>query len=308
MPDLSEPKLPVFSQGTLNEEEIAKQFGKIRIHSSEDIKMSFSVEKVNEVAIHDFNIFHLSLLPPDKFWACDNRGNLIKCEMEERILRKISTNTGANLCYHTVTREGELLFTDILKRAIYKVNVDMNANKLMSTGDWVPVAIHSSIINGHILVVMWKNTYMKVTRYNREGKTLQYIQRDVTGKDLYLGVAYITENFNGDICTSDYVANKVVVVTKLGRYRFSYSGKQSQDRFCPNGICTDVMGHILVSDGYVDSHSSSVHLLDMDGHFLSFLLTQDQCPPYPCALCIDYHNNLWIRSLNSSTVAVFKYM
>ncbi|XP_062597038.1 uncharacterized protein LOC134258492 [Saccostrea cucullata] len=178
------------------------------------------------------------------------------------------------------------------------------------TESWGLGAIFSSSINGHILVGMERNAEKKVTRYNKEGRKLQGIQWGDQGQSLYQRIDYITENINGDICSSDSSAGRVVVVTASGEYRFSYyglhrfsySGRHSQSRFCPFGICTDVLGQILICN------YSDVHLLDINGQFLSFLLVKDQCPKSSCGLCIDDEHNFWIGASDSSTVSVYKYL
>ncbi|XP_062593290.1 uncharacterized protein LOC134254782 [Saccostrea cucullata] len=228
--------------------------------------------------------------------------------MKGNVLQKISTSIGYIQGSHTVTRDEELLYTNGSKNIVYRLSSDMTINKVIQTGSWQPGAIFSSPINEHILVGMKRNTEDKITRYNKEGRKLQDIQWDGKGQELYNSVTYITENINGDICTSDNVTRKeVVVVTASGDYRFSSYGQETQDGFWPFGICTDVMGHILVCNGY-NKKCSSVHLMDMDGQFLSFLLTPEQCPPLPRALCIDEKHNLWVGGLHSSTVIVYKYL
>ncbi|XP_062593291.1 uncharacterized protein LOC134254783 [Saccostrea cucullata] len=170
-------------------------------------------------------------------------------------------------------------------------------------------AIYSSYINEYVLVGMEKKNFMEVTekivRFSKGWVKLQNINLNDKRQIFYLIACFITENINGDICTSDYLASKVVVVTGTEEYRFSYSGHQGQIGFRPCGICTDVQGHIVVCNGYEDfSHQcSSVHLLDMDGQFLSFLHTTG-CPPFPSALCINHHQIL-IVSLASPTVKVY---
>ncbi|XP_062605151.1 uncharacterized protein LOC134266961 [Saccostrea cucullata] len=86
--------------------------------------------------------------------------------------------------------------------------------EFIKTGNWRPLSIHSSHINGDLLV----------------GKK---IQRDVKGQELYNDPHYITENINGDICTSD--KETLVVVNKSGDHMFSYTGQGSM--FRPSGIC-----------------------------------------------------------------------
>ncbi|XP_062595367.1 uncharacterized protein LOC134256704 [Saccostrea cucullata] len=311
MPSKSEPKLPTFTLGTLNKEEIAKQFGEIELDLSERFKLS-SVTKVSEKTIHREGTFHLSLLPPNKFWASGRWGNINQYDMEGNILQKISTTTLDFQGIHTVTTEEELLYTDMNENAVYRVKSDMSINKLIETGSWEPGAIFSSPINGHILVGFRKRkkSSNKITRYNRERTKLQDIQWDDKRKTLYRSIHFITENINGDICTSDWKARKVVMVTASGTYRFSYSGLHPQSGFIPCGICTDVLGNILVCNNYFTfiKNCFSVDLLDINGQFLSFILTSEQFPPSPHALCIDDQHNLWVGGLDSSTILVYNYL
>ncbi|XP_062581830.1 uncharacterized protein LOC134243595 [Saccostrea cucullata] len=309
MTSKSEPNLPNFTFGTLNKEEIAKQFGEIELDLSERFEPS-SITKVKEVALQRPIIYHLSQLPPNKFWASDILGNLTQYDMEGNILKIISTNIGYIQGNHTVTTEGNLLYTDNDKNTVYRVSSDMSINKFFETGKWKAGAIYSSPVNGNILIVMEIKPIQKITKYSREGRKLQDIQWDDKGKTLYKSINYITENINGDICASDWKAGKVVVVTASGEYRFTYSGHHSQSQFRPFGICTDVLGNILVCNGYFTNNENctSIHLLDLNGQCLSLLLTPKQCPPRPCALCIDKQHNLWVGTLNIRTVFVYKYL
>ncbi|XP_061171085.1 uncharacterized protein LOC133180631 [Saccostrea echinata] len=342
------PTLPTFIKGSENKREIEQQFGEINWpvkdlnfsrheeamnfsqslltmskEREEDRGMTKSLRKIK--VVHSIKLdlkikrkinictpaYHLSFLSSGKFWASNSWGNLILFDMEGNVLKKISTNVVDVIGYHSVTVEGHLLFTTAKSKAICQVNCEMNTTRIISTEEWEPGAIYSSHINGDILVGMTKNKEFKVTRYSREGKKLQVTKNDDEGNNLYKSIAYITENINGDICTSDYTAHRVVVVTSSGQYRFSYSGHRSQSGFRPYGICTDFLGHILVCNGYCPlfgRNCSSVHQLDMDGQFLSLLLTSDQCPYKPRALCFDEKHTLIVGSEDSSTVTVYKYL
>uniref|UniRef100_K1QQL4 Tripartite motif-containing protein 2 n=1 Tax=Magallana gigas TaxID=29159 RepID=K1QQL4_MAGGI len=133
-------------------------------------------------------------------------------------------------------------------------------------------------------------------------KPITKIQRDNKEKELYSLPHYITENINGDVCVSDYDKHALVVVDKSGQHRFSYTGQGSE--FNPYGICTDVLGHILVCDDI----SETVHLLDQDGQFLSLLLTEQQGVKYPYSVCVDDENNLCIGQHLTNIVTVYKYL
>ena len=182
---------------------------------------------------------------------------------------------------------------------IYRITSDKKITEFIKTGDWKPLGVHSSRINGDILAGMIKDGRAEVTRYSKTGKEIQNIQRDNKGQDLYSCPLYITENINGDICTSDLKKQAVVVMNKSWQHRFSYTGQGSV--FRPWGICTDVLGHILVCDDV----SVSVHLLDQDGGFLSVIISLQQ--GNPCGVCVDNENNLYVGQLNK-TLTVYKYL
>ena len=96
---------------------------------------------------------------------------------------------------------------------------------------------------------------------------------------------------NGDVVVSDSDRRAVVVTSRKGVHRFSYTGPPSGSRlFNPVGICTDVLSHILVCDERTDT----VHMLIKDGEFLKYLLT-DQSPGIdyfvPFGLSYDFYTH-----------------
>ena len=202
---------------------------------------------------------------------------------------------------HTATQDGDLIYTDEDKKVIYRITPDRKVTEIIKPGNWKPFSIHSSSINGDILVGMIKDKTAKITRYSKAGKEIQNIRKDKQGQGLYRYPRYITENINGDICTSDFDRYEVVVVNKSGKHRFSYTGQGLVFRPC--GICTDVLGHILVCDGA----SNTVDLLDQDGGFLSVILSSQQGIKYPRCVCVDDENNLYVGQARTNTVTVYKY-
>ncbi|XP_062590544.1 uncharacterized protein LOC134252123 [Saccostrea cucullata] len=336
IPETTKPVKPEFSSAQYSKKDVAKLLGKItetnkketlrRVEPMEtvsfstpikstseqdkDVKsdkkqtmsLSASVTKVREIKVPGVNdVFHVTLDQSDRLWISDNKGNLVQTDLQGNVIQKIKTS-GRDQGYHTVTQDRDLIFTDKGKNVINRITQDNNITEFIKTGDWEPLSIHSSHINGDLLVGMMTEGEAKVTRYNKTGKEQQNIQRDNKGQGLYSSPHYITENINGDICTSDYDKG-VVVVNKSGQHRFSYTGQESG--FWPYGICTDVLGHILVCDGYFINNS--VHLLDQDGQFLSLLLTKQQGLSLPRSVCVDKENNLCVGQV-SKNLTVYKYL
>ncbi|XP_061182407.1 uncharacterized protein LOC133190736 [Saccostrea echinata] len=332
IPESTKPVSPVFTAGQYGKEDVVKLLGKISIpeikperrnikpmdipssltpkkptgkqlksdkrkfNVKQTLSLSSSVTEVREFTVPGVDdLFHISIDQSDRLWGSDNDGNLVQTDLEGSQLQKIVTS--GEFGYHTVTQDGDLIFTDTDNKVINRVTLDINITKFIKTGDWAPISIHSSHINGDILVGMRKGREAKLTRYSKTGKELQNIERDNKGQRLYSDPYYITENINGDICTSEN-EKAVVVVNKSGQHRFFYKGQGSV--FHPLGICIDVLGHILVCDLY------NVHLLDQDGQFLSLLITRET-GIYPISVCMDDENNLYEGDVDARVI-MYKYL
>nr|XP_034312097.1 uncharacterized protein LOC105328801 [Crassostrea gigas] len=333
------PVPPVFNAGQYSKEDVSKLLGRVtapdtkpenrkikpmetastqlkpteqqRIQNREksDVKrtlsLSSSVTKVREYTVPDVSsVYHISLGKAGRLWASDSKGNLVKTDLQGNQLQKIQTNGGYG--YHIVTHDGDLIYTDRKNKVINTITLNNTITEFNKTVDWEPISIHSSHINGDILVGMIKDGEAKVTRYNKKGKEIQNIQSDNKGQGLYSDPHYITENINGDVCTSDYKKHAVVVVNKSGQHRFSYTGQGSQ--FNPFGICTDLLGHILVCSSplFLMSGDSTVYLLDQHGQFLFLILTEQL--RFYLGLCVADENNLHVGQYNTNTVTVYKYL
>ncbi|XP_065938500.1 uncharacterized protein [Magallana gigas] len=267
------------------------------------LSLSSSVTKVSEYKVPGVGaVYHISLGKSGRLWVSDNDLYLVQTDLQGNQLLILLTNGGYE-GYHTVTQDGDLIYTDKNNKVINKITQDNTITKFIKTEDWGPLSIHSSHINGEILVGMMTDEEAKVTRYNKTGTEIQNIQRDNKGQGLYSEPIYITENINGDVCVSDSEKQAVVVVNKSGQHRFSYTGQGSE--FNPYGICTDVLGHILVCDEI----SNTVHLLDQDGQFLSLLLTEQEgvINMYPRSVCVDDEKNMWVGDIDN-IVKVYKYL
>nr|XP_022296434.1 uncharacterized protein LOC111106169 [Crassostrea virginica] len=201
---------------------------------------------------------------------------------------------------HTVNCEGELIYIDEEYNIIKLCNDMKTTTKFIIRTDttWRPRCVYCSPSSGDLLVGMNREgTFTgKVMRYDNTGKHKQTIPHDDnTPHDLYRIPYFITENNNGDVLVSDLFGGAVVVTSGEGVHRFSYKGPPSGSGLAPRGICTDVMSHILVSDGYTDT----VQMLDRDGQFLSYVLTR-QTPGMdykPCGLSYDVTTHaVWVGS------------
>nr|XP_022308994.1 uncharacterized protein LOC111114804 [Crassostrea virginica] len=277
-----------------------------------------------------YRIYHISVVSPDKLWV-SNSGKLQQVDATGHVLRTLDDeykfwNGGGG---HTVSVEGDLVFIVKVRNSeqsttsdrlwsqdgIHKMTSDGSITTLLTfdSPDLSPDCIHSSHINGDLLIGLVKVSIpqkARVMRCDGTGRKIRDIERDEEGQKLYIYPNYITENkMNGDIVVSDLVKDALVVVDRSGRHRFDYKGHSTDKSFRPCGVCTDVLGRILVSHtGYMYDDDSEevccISLLDRDGRFLTRLLTQPGDDDGFNSLCVDDNNNIYVAFYKK--IKVFK--
>ncbi|XP_078321699.1 uncharacterized protein LOC144617792 isoform X4 [Crassostrea virginica] len=239
-----------------------------------------------------FAIQHISVVSPDKVWVSNNT-TLQQVDGTGHVIRTLDDKYKYNLYGggHTVSVEGDLVFlarvgNRVHSRAsgwrstqfgIHKITSDGNTTTLLRTPELLPKCIHSSHSNGDLLIGLTSYSHPRggqVMRCDSTGKKIGDIELDEEGRRLYRYPQYITENkINGDIVVSDEDKEAIVVVDRSGRHLFDYTGQPTDKRFDPCGVCTDLLGRILVSHrGTGDIWCAS--LLDEKGNFLTRLLSK----------------------------------
>ncbi|XP_056001467.1 uncharacterized protein LOC130046503 [Ostrea edulis] len=207
----------------------------------------------------------------------------------------------------TVTRQGELVYSDGYNRTVNIVRHGRTETLITTPWGWCPDRVCCTK-SGDILVSMCTTDTIqyKIIRY--QGHTVkQEIDRDEDGEPIYKGGKYsprVVENNNGDICASDSNAKAVVVVDKSGRVRFRYDGTPARRKksFYPAHIVTDSMSQIIVAD----SNNACLHILDQNGQFLRCV---DNCGlDKPYGLSVDSEGRLWVGLYKSGEVKVIQYM
>eukprot|EP00105_Crassostrea_gigas_P044009 XP_019928157.1 PREDICTED: E3 ubiquitin-protein ligase TRIM71-like [Crassostrea gigas] len=294
IPETIKPVPPNFTAGHYSKEDVAKLVGRIAIPDT----------KPENRKIKPMETASTQLKPTSKQTKHEREKSDVKQTLSlSSSVTKVREYTvpGVDSVYHiSLGKSGRLWVSD---RSGNLVQTDLQGNqlqKIQTRGELE--GYHTVIQNGDLIYTDKENKVGegKVTRYNNTGKEIQNIQRNSTYQELYSNPHYITENINGDIIVSDLQKEAVVVVNKSGHHRFSFTGQGST--FYPKGVCTDLLGHILVCDIYSDT----VHLLDQDGQFMCLLLTE--VVKDPRSVCVDDENNLIVGQSNTNTVTVYKYL
>lgn len=163
----------------------------------------------------------------------------------------------------------------------------------------------------HVLVVIVKSQeqHIAICRFSLTGEYKQYITPmldkwtpKIFFEDKNDNRLYIDQNSNGDICLSFGI---VIVLRTNGEYKFTYKGKEAplSQPFLSRGLCTDVLGHILVAD----ENNRAIHVLDKDGCFLTMLTIPGEPGAIPISVCLDRKNNLGIGCADGE-IRILKYL
>lgn len=273
------------------------------------ITLTYCTKEYRYLALKDVrSCYHISCVNSELAAWVSFRSNIFFTDIEGNTLNKTNfINLYRGHGVHTLNRENELIYiankTNNIMKHLNHVQLNTTLIKI-DDFTWEPKCVYWAPSTGDLLVGMYsKDTRTgKVTRYNPNAQVIQTIQYDNKGLNLYSEPRYVTENGNGDVVISNFGA--VVVTDRGGKHRFSYTGPPSGSGLEPLGICTDVQYHILVCD----QRTRTIHIIDMDGTFLSTLMTESLEIITPCSLGHGVNSDLfWVGSFKTQDMCVFSY-
>lgn len=248
---------------------------------------------------------------PEAFWVYPNGGNaFLKYDGENSQLDTL--NVGID---HL--RNRPICVVDNEKIVLFKKNsstiymLEDSQSKLFIDVAPMSVASICPTKDGELLIgiVQPDLKHLAIGRFSLTGECKHYITPlfdEWTPKPLFNNFngnrLYIDENINGDICLSIEI---VEVLRANGDHLFSYEGKEASmsKPFLSRGICTDVLGNILVAD----KNNRGIHVLDIYGGFLTMFTIPDEPEACPTSLCIDHKNYLCVGCADGK-IKILKYL
>ena len=161
-------------------------------------------------------------------------------------------------------------------------------------------------------IVVTFSDYGKVTVYSKNGQIIQKLNHI----EFRFPMKVAANKVNQDIYVCDHSKDqyespgKVIAIGADWQIRYQYKGQIIRlfKDFYPVEVCTDQMGHILITD----YKNHRVHLLDKDGQFIRYILTADDGLNLPKTIDVDREGYVWVGqgapSIPYSPVSVFKYL
>lgn len=303
--------IPKFPFQRIDREKLFKQFGSLTAcrtaSSSINRPLLLKPQTLATIETGYYHLHDVTCLSDEQIWTLGNNNVMKLFNLNGKLLETFHTNLGNQQSNISITRRGEIAFTD---KSDCTVNIVKNKQiqEIVKLQEWRPQNICCSYF-GDFLVVMQSDDrkHTKVVRY--AGSTeIQSIQFDHRGKPLYSSSVlcyfkYISENKNRDICVADHFAGAVVVVNHDDKRRFLYTGPPLSGSipFKPVGITTDSQSRILTSD----FHNYRIHIVDQNGEFLQCIGDCDfNCP---WGLCVETKDNLFVAEKDTHKIKKIQY-
>uniref|UniRef100_A0A8W8IGK9 B box-type domain-containing protein n=1 Tax=Magallana gigas TaxID=29159 RepID=A0A8W8IGK9_MAGGI len=188
-----------------------------------------------------------------------------------------------------------------------------SVSTVFSTAPLIPVGICQSTERG--LLVTLKDTKSK--KYQPDSSSRRLVRHVILTGDVICEYEYkedgqtrlftipyrVTQNSNTDICVVNRTGisdGELVIISSSGSLKSVYQGKHQGLQFNPSKVVCDFQCNIIVSDNL----NSQVHLLNPNGEFLKYLLTENEAIR-PSSMSL-YKSTLWVGNTHG-LVKVFQY-
>ena len=225
-------------------------------------------------------------------WVETDRKTIQLVDRHNNVKDTIHTNFDFHDMVHT--QQGDILLIDNDNKCIKSVSA-YKTFKTLFKFQWRPYGL-CCLHNGDIAVTFRDEG--RVVIYSASGKVIKELDKKLFTRPYRTAQSKV----NSDLYISDNIAGKVMALDKDYRVRYEYTGQGDGGYFLPCGLCTDNAGHVIITD----FHNHTVHILDKDGQFRRFLLTEEQGLGKPCSIDVDSEGNAWVGDGNG--VKVVKYL
>ena len=290
-PTLETASVPSFTKGENDTNILLKMFGQLSTCPSSSSTKHASL--IPNPSVHSkFNVdyCHPQIACGEGGFALVQTGEKMLQLMDKAGSVRDTINTDFSIYNMAVTRDGELLLADHDHSCIKSVVISqISKSKTITTlfrTNGKPYSL-CCFHNNEILITFPDIRNVGVYRSGEIKRALNHIK-------FSFPLAVSVNKVNSDIYICDHegysceTPGKVIAIGAGNQPRYEYAGQG--DKFTPVEVCSDKKGHVLITD----FHNHQIHILDMEGQFLQFILTSKQGLHRPKAIDVDKEGNLWV--------------
>lgn len=302
-----------FDEGQVDVHSLERMFGRVvreKLHSrllGEEIE-GRTLTKLFNFQVTSNPIISLSEKSLEETWVYGRNGREIKlCNTDGGVARKYELGDIAIRDFVRLDN-GDLIIADSINRVLSRWSIkDGEIKTLTNLSPFEPLGVALSL-KKELLVGMKDrfNTRRIVQKMAINGRVLHSYEYEEGHREwikyyLFNSPDRVAENFNRDICVVDTMSRntgRLLIITEAGKLRVIYEGQNLGRMFKPSDVCCAKNSEIIISD----PRNNAVHVLDKDGSFQRFLLTD--CP-MPSALKLA--NNRLLMGSENGSVHIYEY-
>lgn len=313
-----------FVPGALKADSLQKMFGQTTKGeiSLPTLPIAWGIRAAKEFEMGSVGAFRVKNTPDtvqaiapisdSEAWVCCGWGSkdiylyTIKGERKKKVTLDIQVD---HMC---VTPSGEILVSSYEDKYIRKINKDHVVCEFAIPHLYPGGMVMTKRKELYVCAVdsyttrRASHSYRCLMKMSEHGMNIDEIDED---RDTVLfGAPYrIAEAPNRDLIVTDREEGKLRVtrIDQEGCLRFVYTGPQNvniKQTFNPLGVCCDKADNLMIADW----GNHCVHMVNNDGEFIGFILSQKDGLFKPNALALDKAGHLWVGDGNA-TVRVYKY-
>ncbi|KAK3105833.1 hypothetical protein FSP39_006826 [Pinctada imbricata] len=234
-----------------------------------------------------------------------------RIDMTGKLNKEIKLQTD---CEDFILIDNDVIYSHFRDMAIRYLPSTGSVSDIYSTAPHFPVGINTSR-DGNILVTLCGCSDRNITSESRGhiiqintsgGLIRKYGYTDCHSDKVLTWPLTVAQNINLDICIIDRLdkdcRSRLVVITISSQVKFIYTGQSSlREMFVAFDVSCDHRGRILVTD----LHNHAIHLLNADGHFIQYVLSNQSPLLWPTSLALD-RKTLWV-GCREGVIRVYNY-
>lgn len=299
-----------FLKETMDDDFFTKLSGRIALHTA-GTHLIHSMMELEVFRVGQGSVQSLTYdINDDAFWVfSEGETSFKKYNRSGTVISEVTTGVAFTHNQPICLSDGVVIYRKE-KSILAQLNKNGEENVFLNFDADKPICMYTPEENTGVVVGILNSdaTDGKLIKYNKHGNFTNVIKNDLLFKNSVSrklqkrGPTYIAENINGDICISN---KDVDIFDKKGNFRFTYNGHRNTHlEFQPRGICTDILGNILVAD----AGNHCVHVLDSNGNLHKLYdVSPKENNFQPVTLTVEANFSLCI-GCSDGKIRIFKYI